>query len=431
MPAQNVSESDLSKKLAEQDILGQSTRPAIDPESSDALDALAATVMGEENEVEVAPVVEPKVEPKVEPAAPTPEEKAAADAKAAEEAKAATTAAASTDKLFEGIELPGQARPKSAEAFAAIKQRAAAEIGRLETERKALEVKLAETEEKLKSPVPEEVTKELEELRGFRAKFDVELDPRFAKFDEQVVGANETAYTYMLKNRVASQATIDEIKKLGGLGGLDADAFLSTIKDATARRFVEGQLYKVEAAKAEKEQAIESAKTNIGDYTKARREELNNSSRAHNEEVSAKVTDLVGRLPWMTLEKLKDSATEEEKKAFSENEKFVKEVREQVEVAATDGSPEMRAVLVAGFAQLLNTQRAVVALQSQLAAAKTETETLNTKLARYTKASTSRLRESAAAPVGTPGAAKKVDLTLSAGESLDAIAAQVMASRQT
>ena len=431
-----VESSEVSQAVASQDVMGFSTKPEVDAESASALDKLAESVLGATETPPAKPEGDsppPKPDDTTPPAKPegeNPPPKPDGDSPPPKKDEAAPPKVdADVSKLFEGVELPPQARPKSAEAFATIKARAAAEIGRLTQERQELEAKLAEAQKAVSKPLPDEVSKELEELRGFRAKFDVELDPRFSSFDKQVNEANETTYAYLLRNKIASQETIDKIKGLGGFGGIEPEAFLSTIKDATARRFIESKILAIENAKVDKERAIESAKANIGEFTKTRREEMENASKLGTDKARETLTGLLTQIPWFAEKQAKADAEDTEKTEVKEHNEFLASVKSQVAEAVADDSPEMRAILVAGFAQLLQLQREHAKSDAKLKTAEATIADLTGKLDRFTKASTPRLRESAAAPSGGVPPKKADNLTISGSDALDAIAAQVMAQR--
>ena len=246
-------------KQKAQDIAGHSTTTGEFGDATDALDKLAAEV-------------KPKPEADV-----VADEKAAAEAAAKPDpaaeaaAKAAEELARKADEFFkDSPKLPPGASPKSSEAFSTIKQKAAQEISAREQQIEDLKKQL----EDAKRPGTDQLTKdkELEELRAWRAKLDVDSDPKFKEHDKAIEQSREFIYAQLAQNPSVTPEILAQIKKHGGPDKIDLVKFFGAVNDPTLQRLVESKVADIQMAKYNKDQAIKAAKENIGEYVKERQE---------------------------------------------------------------------------------------------------------------------------------------------------------------
>lgn len=419
--------AEVASKLANQDNLGKPSSSEDLAHTTDALDALAAK-KSEEKKAELEPKKEdPEAPPVVakkddKPVVPKPDEKPvpAPDATADAHKKRA-------DELFkDSPSLPANASPKSNEAFSSVKIKAAQEISALEATVEKQKKEIADFQTKLKNPVPEEVTRELNEHRQWRAKLDVETDPKFKEFDKKVSEAKEFIYSQLRKSPAITPEVIEKIKSYGGPENVNLEKIFESMKDPTIQRMVESKVADIEMAKFNKEQAINSTKENISQYLTERQKQWEESATAHNTATQTQLDQLTGKLEWL-----------KEKPDDAEHNKFVAEVQGHIKNGLQDDSPEMRAIMLAGMAQLLYLQKVHEGAKANLESERKshdETKKLLTeataKLDKLKNASVSRLRESAAPPGGRlPEAKKDVDFR-PASQALDDIAKRVVEERQ-
>lgn len=454
-PIPTASQADLNaevaRKQAEQDINGKPTNPSVNVPSGSALDALADEVTKKHEEV----TKEPTAEEKSAAEAKAVEEKVAADKKAADEKEAADKKAADdaaenppttvpvidedpAKKVAEIFKdspvLPPGASPKSSEAFSAVKIKAAQEITARDKKILELETAVKQRDEKLKNPVPPELHKELEELRSFRAKLDVEADPQFKAFDKTIASSQEFIYAQLLKSPSVTPDLIAQIKKLGGPEMVDMGPVFAGVKDQTIQRIVEAKIADIEQAKWQKEEAIKTTKAHVSDYVKKREESFQKSATAHTDATRERLNVLSTKaLPWLAVKTVDSKADETTKKAVEDHNKFVKLTQQQLEEALGDDSPEMRAILMVATAQYLNLTRVHTATVAEAAALKKQVEELNAKLEKFKQGSVSRLRESGAQPGSIPPAAvKKIETLISvpATQALDDLARTITEERE-
>lgn len=428
-------------KVASQLLRDQDMAPVADPLAIESLDALAAA-KSKENEdaakkaAEAAPVVEPKegeVVPKTEDQTPAPDpaaEEAAKKAAAEKEAREAELKKA--EDLFKDTPaLPPNASPKSSEAFASVKIKAAQEISRLQAELEAAKKTAQEVTSKAGQPTPEQLAKEkeLEELRQWRAKLDVDFDPKFKQFDQTVSKAQEFIYAQLRKSPVVTEETIEQIKKYGGPDKCNLSKLFEAIADPTLQRIVEGQIGEIAKTRYEKDQAVVGAKSNIAEYLKNRDKEISEAIGGHQKATAAELQTLTGALDWFAEKAPDAKADEAAKKEIEEHNKFVTELRGQVQAALGDDSPRMRATLITGVAQLFNLQRVHAKTVAELESTKKSLADVTARWEKVKASGRSRLPESSALPGAAPAPKKTADVNLRPQDALDAIAKQIMDER--
>lgn len=422
--------ADIAAKVAAQDASGKSTAPSNDLSDTDkALDTLAAEVTRKEPTPEEKAATEKAAAEKAA-ADKAATEKTAADKAAAEKAAAEAEGAQkkATEIFKDSPQLPAGASPKSSEAFASIKLKAVQEISKLEA---ALE-QAKKDAEGLKqqvgklTPEQEQELKELAELRKWRASVDVDADPQFKAFDQRVSSLHEFIYAQLRKSPVVTDATIEAIKKNGGPENINLPKLFESIKDPTLQRLVEAKVADVEQAKYEKEQAIKAAKTNLEGYLSKRTEQQQQEAAKQLASTAQILAQLTESFDWYKERQLPENATDADKAGVEEHNKFLSTLKSEMAAAVQDNTPQMRAILIAGYAKLMHMDRAHATLVQERDTLKKSLEEVTNKLERIKKASVSRLAESGAPASGGLPTVKAADqFHKPAGQALDDIAKQV------
>lgn len=441
------------RKQEAQDLSGHTTASDIDvtAPTGSALDSLRdAAIAQKKSELDTET-----------PPAPVKELTDAEKAAAEEAAKLATAAAAETaekaaeetrrkeelqkqsETLFkDSPALPPNASPKSAEAFAAVKQRAAEQVSELTRQKSDLEKQVAELTAKANAPVPKEITDELESLRDFRAKLDVETDPKWKEFDAKVGESNEFIYAQLKKTPGITDATIADIKKLGGPAYVNMEKILAFVKDPTSKRLIEAKLSDIEMTDFQKNQAIEKAKADVKKYQEQRSKEWEEGAVAHNSNTKKALDGLTAKVPWLNKVAVDPKLDDAKKAAAEAHNTYADNMRKQLEAAAADDSAEMRALLLVGMVNSFRYEEALKAEVEAHAAAKKELggiqvahkkemDALNETVNRLKATNKSRLRDSSAPPGGGTPAPVVASPNETAGSALDRIRQQkIEASRQ-
>jgi len=338
------------------------------------------------------------------------------------------------DTIFkDSPSLPANASPRSTEAFFKVKLHAAQEISARETKMAEMQKQIDDLVEKSKNPTPPEVEKELKENREWRAKLDVESDPKFKEHTKGILSAQEFIYSQLKKGGLADDL-LEKIKGHGGPENVDLTRVFEKggpaggPMDAVTRRLVESKVADIEQMKFNREQAIKDAKANIGEYIKAQETERTKGATAHNDVTRAEFTKLSAELEWLRPVKAEKN-DEASKKVAEEHNAFVEKTRKDMETALLDDSAEMRAIMIMGMGQLFHTKRQLAEINAKHEASEKALKEATDKLAKYMNASRSKLPESAASTTPLPASAPKVDYSQSAGESLDAIARRITEER--
>lgn len=431
-PEADEHNEEVKRTVAEQ---GAPKQPELQ-EATHALDEIAQSLSKEKEDA--APVPEEKTESdkSVLPTEPDP----AAEAAARAEQERAELIKKSED-LFKGSPgLPPGASPKSTEAFATVKINAAREIAARDKQLEEAQAKLAELEAKANAGPDPELQKELEDHRTWRARLDVEADPKFKEFDKQVSTSQEFIYAQLRKSPNLPAGTIEKIKEYGGPENVSLEKIFAALKDPTTQRIIESKVADIEVAKFSKEEAIKVAKANISQYVEEQRKAYEGNALAHNSATEKEFSELSTKLTWLAPKAIDAKADETTRKGAEEHNKFIVETKAQLAEALRDDSPKMRAIMLAGMAQLLHLQRVRAsekvaaeatkkAFDDQLAVIKKERDEIKAKLDKFTNASVGRLREGGAAPGGRTEKPTAVNLETRTVDALDAIAAQVTQER--
>jgi len=410
----------------------QSMAPKADPLSIESLDALAEAKSKENADAAkaaeaAAPIVEPKID----------DEAAAAAAKeAAEKAEADKVAREAELKKAEDLfketpSLPPGASPKSSEAFASVKIKAAQEISRLQAELDAAKKIADDAKASAGKPTAEQEAKEkeLEDLRQWRAKMDVDFDPKFKEFDKKVSAAHEFIYAQLRKSPACTEETIKQIKEYGGPDKCNLSKLFEAIQDPTLESIVKAQIGDIAKTRYERDQAVNGAKTNVSEYLKEREARIQEAVGGHRAATQAELNQFAGALTWLAEQKPDPKADAAKIAEIEDHNKFVTETRAQMAAALQDDSPRMRATLITGVVQLFNLQRQHAKLVAEKTVLAKSLEDVTAKWEKVKASGRSRLPESSAAP-GAPAPQKpKTDVNARTSDVLDAIGKQIMDAR--
>lgn len=358
-------------------------------------------------------------------------------AKTAEQIKADEKLAAdraAADAFFkDSPSLPPKASAKSADAFQSVKIKAAQEISKLSAELDAHKKEVEALRAKTAEALTPEVKAEIESLREFRAKLDVETDPRFKKFDADIKAGDAFIYAQLSKSPLFTAEVKKQIEDLGGPSKVKMDAILTGIGDPLVTRLVEGKLAELEVKNYEKQEAIKSAQSNVKGYLEQRAKEWEQSTTSHNDATKTHLNTLAAQLPWLKPVTVAATATEQEKKAAEAHNAFATKTKAELDLAINDDSPDMRATLLIGMAQLFRLQNTTAVLTAERDSLLKERDAANASLAKLKAASTSRLRDGGGLPSGDPAKptpAKASDqFNLTAADALDRIRAAKAASQ--
>lgn len=435
--------AEIAAKQANQDAAGKSMAgtPGEFEESQTALDKMAAAISEKNKPIDeegntAAPVVEPKPadKPAVEPV-PDADKVTAEEAarKLAEETEAKRKQLEEADAFFKDApKLPPNASVKSSEAFSTVKIKAAQEISARDAKLKDLEAQLTAAKESQGKPDPKYAAIEAEnkELRDWRSKIDVDFDPKFKFFDERASSARGVIYSMLKANPQVNDATIKQIEALGGPDRMDLESFFKALKDPALQRMVEGKVSEIHAINYEKGLALKSTKDNLQQYLKDREGEVSKGNEKQTLEASQALNEITGQMEWYKERAVTPGADEATKKQVEDHNKFVAQTRTEISEILKDNSPRTKAILIAGTMQLFQLRNDHASLEKNFKELEAKFKDINTKYESVKKASTTRLRETAApaTPAQIPEA-KKDQFNVRAEDALDAMARQISEKR--
>lgn len=439
----------IARKVEGQDTLAkQSLSPEEKASTSDALDDLLKKSQEPEPKPEVdandAATRRVAKGPPGELPEPLPDANAVAEAeKQAKETAEKEAQRAAEQKLADDIfkdapQLPAGASAKSHEAFAHVKVQAAKDVSAARKEAEDLKKRVEELEAKTNAPLPEDIKKRLDEADLFRAKLDVEADPRFQVNKKKIEGAHDFIYAQLKKSPVVTDAVIEKIKALGGPENADLSRLFEQIKDPVVQRLVDSKVAEIETIKYEQDKARETAKANVSEYLRERQEAFAKGATAHNQQTQDFYKEIVKTQPWANTKAVPANATAEEAAAIKAHNDFVANTSKEIAGALNDDSPQMRAILLMGMGELFHVQTQLKGMQTQVAAKdgviaekdKAIAE-LNATITRLKNSGASRIRDGGAPQGGgAPKPATPADsLNLSTRDALDMHAKQVMEQR--
>lgn len=444
----------LARQVEGQDTLAkQSLTPEEKSSTSSALDDLLKKKQADEK-------VDETPDPTVDPAdsatrrvakgtpgelpEPLPDPNAAAEAeKTAKEAADKEAQRTADQKLADDIfkdapQLPAGASAKSHEAFAHVKVQAAKDVSAARKEAEDLKKRVTELEAKTNAPLPEDIKKRLDEADLFRAKLDVEADPRFKVNVKKIESAHDFIYTQLKKSPIVTDAVIEKIKALGGPENADLSRLYEQIKDPVVQRLVDSKVAEIETIKYEQDKARETAKANVTEYLRERQEAFSKGATAHNTHTKAFYEEITKSQPWANTKAVPPNATSDEAAAIKQHNDFVASTSKEISAALSDDSPQMRAILLMGMGELFHVQTQLKGAQSQITAKDAtigerdkQIVELNATIARLKNSGASRVRDGGAPQSGgVPKPAAPADnLNLSTRDALDNHAREVLAAR--
>lgn len=218
-----------------------------------------------------------------------------------------------------------------------------------------LRQKLEEAHNQVKTP------DDYEELRRFRAIFDIQNDPEFrAKFEKPIVDAKENIYR-ILKANGASEEVIKSIEEAGGPDKIDSKWWKTNAIDRlplTEAERLKRNLVDVVELKEKQQSEIENASRNADQYyvqkAKANEEWYHNTTN----EIDAYMDQVTKDLPWARFQEPPANATPDQLRAVEQHNAAVGSLAEKFNSALWPTSAQDRANVAAAavFSHVLTEQ---------------------------------------------------------------------------
>ena len=251
------------------------------------------------------------------------------------------------DKKIDAVQLPPHARPKSGEAFATVKTLAKEEIRKAREELAAAKAKLTEIEPKV-GQLPEDVSKELEELRAYRASTDIEKAPEAVKAREAVQTIEQQVLD-VLKQNGLNEDGLKHIEEIGGVANVDWKPILEKLPEQT-QDYLKFKIAEHKSKIADQQTVVSNLKEKAGEFLKAREEEAQQAQAQADSTRQESAESILRTLPFAQVQEVPADAKPEDKKAIEQSNAVAKELRDRVAVGLGDTSPEMHATLAVSAA---------------------------------------------------------------------------------
>jgi hypothetical protein len=173
-----------------------------------------------------------------------------------------------------------------------------------------------------------------EELKKFKATFDIQNDPSFRqKFSDQIDKASQGIYG-LLKKWKASDETITAIQNVGGPSKVPLSWWKTNVIDKLAAseetyldaRKIENALAQLDDIEAEMQSEIENAKQNADGWYKNKMEEFQQNFNKNHEEAWKHVDELTKYIPAFRYKEVPQNASQEELAKINSHNEYVKDL---------------------------------------------------------------------------------------------------------
>jgi hypothetical protein len=173
-----------------------------------------------------------------------------------------------------------------------------------------------------------------EELKKFKATFDIQNDPSFRqKFSDQIDKASQGIYG-LLKKWKASDETITAIQNVGGPSKVPLSWWKTNVIDKLAAseetyldaRKIENALAQLDDIEAEMQSEIENAKQNADGWYKNKMEEFQQNFNKNHEEAWKHVDELTKDIPAFRYKEVPQNASQEELAKINSHNEYVKDL---------------------------------------------------------------------------------------------------------
>jgi len=278
-------------------------------------------------------------------------------------------------------------------------------------ESEQLRQRIAELEKGAQQP---KAPDDYEELRKFKATFDIQNDPSFrAKYSEQIDKTANGIYG-LLKKWQASDDTIAAIQKAGGPSKVPLGWWKSNVIDKLASseetyldaRKIENALASLDDIESQMQSEIAAAKQNADGWYKQKAEEFQSNFNKNHEEAWSHVNELTKDIPAFRYKEVPQNAPKEELDKINAHNEYVKDLESKY-LSALYPKTVKDAATVAAAATLSHIlTRQLEAEQAEKAAMLAELTQLRSKMGAVNGAA--RMPKSNASTVVTPQQASSI-----------------------
>jgi len=194
-----------------------------------------------------------------------------------------------------------------------------------------------------------------DELRKFRATFDLKNDPKFKeKYDTPLKQSAESIYGLLRKHK-AEEDVIKSIEDAGGPGKVSKswwkknaiDRLAATDDGYVDARRLENALLQIDDIEASREQDLEMASQNQEAWMQQRQAEQQEMQQQESQQVYGYVQDLTKDVPWARYQEIPPGATAEQVQRIQAHNEGVKDLESKFNSALYPKSSSERAAIAA------------------------------------------------------------------------------------
>lgn len=234
-------------------------------------------------------------------------------------------------------------------------QETASQYKKQAEEAESLRKKLAETEQQVKVP------EDYDELRRFRAIFDIQNDPEFrSKFEEPISAAKDNIYKILRANG-ASEEVIQSIEQAGGPDKIDSKWWKNNAIDRlplTEAERLKRNLVDVADLKEKQQFELQNAAQNAEQYFVQKQQAQEEWYNGTVNEIDSYMDKITQDLPWARFQEPPKNATPEQIKQVEQHNAAVTSLAEKFNAALWPTSAQDRANVAAAavFSHVLTEQ---------------------------------------------------------------------------
>jgi hypothetical protein len=227
-------------------------------------------------------------------------------------------------------------------------RRSASEYKKQAAEVEILRQKLAEQQQTQKLP------EDYEELKRFRATFDLKSDPEFqSKYDKPINEASENIYSLLRKHK-ASEDVIKSIQEAGGPGKVakswwkkNAIDRLYQTEDFTDARRLENALVQIDDVENSRQADLQMAETNQQQWMAQKAQEREQRYQQEGAEIGGYVEKITENVPWAKFQEIPKNATQEQIEKINTHNASVRDLESKFSSALYPKTASERAAVAA------------------------------------------------------------------------------------
>lgn len=337
----------------------------IDDSQSSLIDSLL-----DEAEKATDPTFERNVAEPVEPAAPAEPAPAVAETPVEPAAPVEEPPKIELDPEIASIEAPRNLSEKNQNNWRKLQETA-------DTYKK----QVAELQQQLQQTSQQTVPPDYEELRRFRATFDIQNDPDFkSRYDAPISEATQNIYS-ILQKVGATEQQISDIKALGGPDKVSQEWWDEVLPKIPLidRKKLEMNVLNVAELQEKQRKEIEEAAAYPEKFYAEKQHKENEFIQQQYLTIEKTVDEITREIPWARFQQPPPDATPEQLKQIEQHNAVVQDLRDKFEsaVAPQTAEDQARVALAATFShvltqQLRTEQSARLALEAELKKANAE-----------------------------------------------------------